>query len=93
MIIKTMKKNYVIALILHFLSNHVIISYCTCFEDNTYIVYAGNERFPSTTEKSAKLCQGKMCFWSQIGLNFKEPSFQSDVRGKMNALFGFFISQ
>ena len=53
-----MKKNYVIALILHFLSNHVIISYCTCFEDNTYIVYAGNERFPSTTEKSAEFCQG-----------------------------------
>ena len=65
MIIKTMKKNYVIGLILHFFSNHVIISYCTCFEDDTYIVFAGNERFPSTTEKSAELCQGIEVFLEQ----------------------------
>ena len=45
--------------ILHFLSIYLAFIESACVEDNTYIVYAGNERFPSTTEKSAELCQGR----------------------------------
>ena len=40
------------------MSNHVIGIDSACFEDDTYFVYAGNERFPSTREKSPDLCQG-----------------------------------
>ena len=58
MIIKTMKKNSLLKMILFFMSNHVIGIDSACFEDDTYFVYAGNERFPSTREKSPDLCQG-----------------------------------
>ena len=58
MIIKTMIKNSFIKIILFFLTNYVVVIDGTCFQDNTYITYAGNERFPSTTEKSAEFCQG-----------------------------------
>ena len=68
MIIKTMKKNCLIGIILFFLSNYVVVIAGTCFQDNTYITYAGNERFPSTAEKSAELCQGIKLFLSKLQL-------------------------
>ena len=66
MIIKTMIKNSFIKIILFFLTNYVVVIDGTCFQDNTYITYAGNERFPSTNEKSAELCQSLyILFWEQ----------------------------
>ena len=69
MIIKTMIKNSFIKIILFFLTNYVVVIDGTCFQDNTYIVYSGNERFPSTNEKSAELCQSLyILFWKQYTL-------------------------
>ena len=59
MIVKTMYQCHFIQSILLFLSTYLTFIESACVEDNTYIVYAGNERFPSTTEKSAELCQGR----------------------------------
>ena len=59
MIVKTMYQCHFIQSILLFLSTYLTFIESTCVEDNTYIVYAGNERFPSTTEKTAELCQGR----------------------------------
>ena len=59
MIVKTMYQCHFIQSILLFLSTYLTFIESTCVEDNTYIVYVGNERFPSTTEKTAELCQGR----------------------------------
>ena len=84
----------IIILFLSFLSNYVIVIDGTCFEFNTYFVYAGNERFPSTNEKSVELCQGmcKSCFVASLISTIHKTTFQQDVKRNVNVLFGSFTS-
>ena len=57
-IFKTMHQFHFFKSLLFFLSIYVSDIDSACFEDNTYFINAGYERFPSTQEKSPDLCQG-----------------------------------
>ena len=88
-----MQQFYFFESFLFFLSTYVIGINSVCFEDNTYFINAGYEKFPSTQEKSADLCQGSLKLNLMCGDHlFKIHFYQNDAKENENVLFGCFTS-